>query len=205
MLAEDFSMNNLLLIVLPLATALSAWVALRLVVWGVLYPLAPRRMMGMTMQGALPANMRRIGEGVADMMLRQLADGSLKPGADAFLSVEPLISGHLDTFLAVRLKEKMPVISAFIGDKTVGKLKAAMMEEISELLPQVIDNYTSSLARDAGLKQKIADRIAHMPAAELEGMVAPVLKQAAGKATLPVLLVGFLCGLVPAMVLYLIK
>lgn len=195
-------MNNFLLIVLPVATALSAWVALRVVVWGVLYPLVPRRVLGMTLQGALPANMRQIGEGVANALLMQLADGSLKPGAEGLATLEPLISAHLDTFLAVRLKEKMPVISAFIGDKTVGKLKAAMMEEISELLPQVIDNYTASLAGDASLKQKITDKMAHMPAAELEGMVAPVLQQAAGKATLPVVVIGFLCGVVPAVVIY---
>lgn len=197
-------MNSLFLFVLPVATALSAWVTLRVVVWGVLYPLVPRRLMGMTLQGALPANMRQIGEGVANALLMQLADGSLKPGAEGLATVEPLISAHLDTFLAVRLKEKMPVISAFIGDKTVGKLKAAMMEEISELLPQVIDNYTASLAQDAGLKQRIADRIAHMRAAELEGMVAPVLKQATAKVTLPVILIGFLCGVVPAVVIYLL-
>ena len=183
---------------------MSAWVALRMVAWGVLYPLAPRRVLGVTLQGALPANIRRIGEGVAEAMMAQLADGSLKPGADAFLAVEPLISGHLDTFLAVRLKEKMPVISAFIGDKTVGKLKAAMMEEISELLPQVIDNYTASLARDAQLKQKIVEKVANMPAAELEGMVAPALKQAAGRAALPVIVIGFLFGIVSAVVIYLL-
>jgi len=197
-------MNNLLLIVLPVATALSAWVALRVVVWGVLYPLVPRKVLGITMQGALPANMKRIGEEVANALLMQLAAGGLAPGRDSMASVEPLISAHLDTFLAVRLKEKMPVISAFIGDKTVGKLKASMMEEISELLPQVIDNYTASLAQDAGLKQKITDRIAHMPAAELEGMVAPVLRQAAAKATLSVVVTGFLCGVVPAVVIYLL-
>lgn len=195
-------MNNLLLIVLPVATALSAWVALRVVVWGVLYPLVPRRVLGITLQGALPANMSHIGEGVSNALLMQLAEGSLTPGADGLASVEPLISAHLDTFLAVRLKEKMPVISAFIGDKTVGKLKVAMMEEINDLLPQVIDNYTTSLADDAGLKQRIADRIAHMRAAELEGMVAPVLKQAASRATLPVVVIGFLCGVVPAVILY---
>ena len=166
--------------------------------------MAPKRVLGVTLHGALPANMGRVGEGVAEAMLAQLADGSLKPGPEGMAAVEPLISAHLDTFLAVRLKEKMPVISAFIGDKTVGKLKAAMMEEISELLPQVIDNYTSSLARDAQLKGKIADRISQMPAAELERMVAPALRKVSRTLSLPVVMLGAVCGGLAAVVLYIV-
>lgn len=186
--------NNLLLLILPIATALTAWATLRLMLWGVLYPLTPQKLFGLTIQGALPANLGRIGETAADAIVSQLADGSLAPGADGLAAVEPIISGHLDTFLAVRLKEKMPVIAAFIGEKTVGKLKTAMMEEITELLPRVIDNCAASLAQDNQLKQKISDRIKNMQVGDLEAMVLPLLTDARRKLGFPVLVLGGLLG-----------
>lgn len=189
---------------MPLATALAAWATLQLVLWGVLYPLEPRRVAGVRLHGALPANLGRIGESMADAVAAQLADGGLAPGADGMAAVEPIISGHLDTFLAVRLKEKMPVIAAFIGDKTVGKLKTAMMEEISELLPRVIENYSSTLAQDGRLKQKIADRVANIQVAELERGVKPLLADARRKLGLPVALLGGLFGGVIALLVYLL-
>ncbi|MBX2906608.1 MAG: hypothetical protein KF744_11250 [Taibaiella sp.] len=194
--------NDLLLLLLPIATALTSWATLRLVLWGILYPLAPQKVLGLTIQGALPADLGRIGEAAADAIVLQLANGSLAPGADGLAAVEPIISGHLDTFLAVRLKEKMPVIAAFIGEKTVGKLKTAMMEEITDLLPRVIDNYTASLAQDNQLKQKISDRIANMQGSELEAMVQPLLTDASRKLGFPVLVLGGVIGSFLALVLH---
>ncbi len=60
-------------------------------------------------------------------------------------SLSPTIHKHLDTFLQVKLQEKLPIISTFVGESTLAKIKEAMMEEIELLLPEIISQYTDSL------------------------------------------------------------
>lgn len=52
---------------------------------------------------------------------------------------------HIDNFLRNKLKEKIPVVSMFIGDKTITQLKSVFMEELEELFPSVIKTYLSGL------------------------------------------------------------
>ena len=46
----------------------------------------------------------------------------------SFTSLLPLIDQNLDTFFKERLVQKMPVISMFIGEKTITQLKEVFIE-----------------------------------------------------------------------------
>ena len=56
------------------------------------------------------------------------------------------------SFSAVRLSDEMPVISMFIGDKTIGKVKAAFHEWDWILFPKVMKQYTGNLKSELDLE-----------------------------------------------------
>lgn len=58
-------------------------------------------------------------------------------GAESFSSLLPFIDAKLDEFFKLRLVQKMPVISMFIGDKTISQLKEVFIDELEQLLPQL--------------------------------------------------------------------
>jgi hypothetical protein len=50
-------------------------------------------------------------------------------------------------FLRIKLKDEMPMLSMFIGDKTITSLKKFFMQEIEILFPQVMKQFAANLEK----------------------------------------------------------
>ncbi len=61
-----------------------------------------------------------------------------------FDSVLPFIDAKLDDFFKHKLSEKLPMISMFIGDKTINQLKEVFIEELKQLFPELLSNLASN-------------------------------------------------------------
>ena len=66
------------------------------------------------------------------------ADNSDNSNFDAVL---PFIDAKLDDFFRHKLSEKLPMVSMFIGDKTINQLKEVFIEELKQLFPELITNF----------------------------------------------------------------
>jgi hypothetical protein len=69
----------------------------------------------------------------------------LKQG-DSFQKILPFIDAKLDEFFKERLVQKMPIISMFIGDKTIAQLKEVFLEELAQIFPALLSEFTQSTA-----------------------------------------------------------
>ena len=67
---------------------------------------------------------------------------------DAFDNLKPVINEKLDDFFRHKLSAKLPIISMFIGDKTIEDLKEVFMEELSLLFPLLIAEFSAHLNKD---------------------------------------------------------
>ncbi|RYE22820.1 MAG: hypothetical protein EOP51_12310 [Sphingobacteriales bacterium] len=76
---------------------------------------------------------------MGEMNAQSVTDKLINPATLAELT--PTIETHIDQFLRVKLLEKMPFLSTFLGESTLAKLKVGMMEEIELLLPEVMVQY----------------------------------------------------------------
>jgi hypothetical protein len=70
------------------------------------------------------------------------------PNEDAYHAILPLIDEKLDHFFDKTIKEKLPMISMFIGDKTVVQLKAVFLEELASLFPQIIQQFSENAKKE---------------------------------------------------------
>lgn len=110
-------------------------------------------------------------------------------------SIKPTIETHIDTFLKVKLLEKMPFLSTFIGESTQAKLKAGMMEEIEVLLPMVISEYAGTLIDRKNVEQMVADKIQNLPEGKLEEMLKSGLDKELSMLKMAGATSGFIIGL----------
>ncbi len=79
----------------------------------------------------------------------QISIGQILPEltqGDSFQKLLPLIDAKLDEFFKERLVQKMPVISMFIGDKTITQLKEVFLEELAQIFPALLSEFTQSTA-----------------------------------------------------------
>jgi hypothetical protein len=67
---------------------------------------------------------------------------------DPFEALKPTINDQLDHFFRHKLSAKLPMISMFIGDKTIEELKDVFMEELALLFPFLIQEFSAHLDKD---------------------------------------------------------
>ena len=65
-----------------------------------------------------------------------------------FDTLKPVINEKLDDFFRHKLSSKLPMISMFIGDKTIEELKEVFMEELALLFPMLISEFSAHLNQD---------------------------------------------------------
>jgi uncharacterized membrane protein YheB (UPF0754 family) len=115
--------------------------------------------------------------------------------------IMPLVEKHIDDFLRNKLKAKMPVIGMFIGDKTITSLKEVFLQEIEDLFPQVLKQFSGNLQNELDIETKIAQKIATIPPGRLEEMFSPALRyfQFTGA------IAGFIIGLINVIIFFLLE
>ena len=77
-----------------------------------------------------------------------------------FEKVAPMVEQHVDEFLRVKLAKQMPMISMFVGDKTIDKMKSVLMEELREIFPQVIGKFAGSLQEQISVEKLVKEKLA---------------------------------------------
>lgn len=112
-------------------------------------------------------------------------------------AMRPFIEEHIDTFLKVKLKEKMPAIAMFVGEKTLDTMKASLMDEIDILLPNLLQKYAGNLGDKINIESMLVAKINELPVAEL-------LNKHLKKEKMMFQLFGALSGLVIGVVLLLV-
>ncbi len=153
---------------------------------------------------AIPAKAPAIASGVgrylsgslfnADQMAAKLTDPA------TLQELTPVIESHIDIFLKEKLKEKMPAIAMFIGEKTIDLMKKSLMEEIDLLLPELLGRYIGNISDKLDIEKVLVKAVASLP----EGKIEELLYQYSGKERLLFQVWGALAGLVIGVVLVLL-
>lgn len=150
-------------------TGLFGWFLVWLLLKSLFYPYKPIQIGGFSWEGALYPMMRTFP---IESLIPTSNDGGL---ADAM----PFIDEKLDEFFKNKLKEKLPIISMFIGEKTITQLKSVFMDELQVLFPELIKHFTSTAT--AAVSQKLMSSI-------------PTLEPIIMKATKQVRWIAFIMG-----------
>jgi uncharacterized membrane protein YheB (UPF0754 family) len=150
---------------------LTIWMALKLL----FHPRHPKKILGVTLHGVFPKRQQQIAESLGRIVGQELFSfGDIEQTIthpDNVRRILPLAEEHIDNFLRVKLKEQMPMISMFIGDKTIGQLKAVFMNELEDLFPIIMKNYVANLRHDLDLERIVVEKIASFSADRLETML----------------------------------
>jgi uncharacterized membrane protein YheB (UPF0754 family) len=192
-------MNYWLLILIPLSSALIGWITIHILLKMLFHPRKLKRVFGITFQGVFPRRRQQI----AEQLGKQASTGFI-----SFDSIEqkisdpanldkilPVVEAHIDDFLRNRLGKEMPMISMFIGDKTIGKLKEAFMKEIGNMFPQVMKQYAANLKQDFNIQQIVSRKIASISGETLEKMLRQHMSGEIKLAGIAAAIVGLLVGL----------
>ena len=145
------------------------------------HPRKPIKIFGLTIQGIFPKNQRLIAEKLGQVVGKELLSfdeiEQKITSPENLEKLKPEIEAHIDNFLSHKLKEVFPMLSMFIGDKTITQLKAAFLLELESLFPVLIKGYMAKLQDDLDLEKIVTEKVANFSSEKLENILNQITKQ----------------------------
>ena len=193
-------MNTIMFWLQPFIAAFTGWFTTWIAIFMLFHPRKPINFLGIKIQGIFPKRQRQVAEKLGVMVASELihfdeiAEQLKNP--DMLSGLTPTIEKHLDNFLQVKLKEKMPVISMFVGTGTLDKIKEGMLEEIEILLPEIINQYTNSLSSKIDIEKMVTEKVSNFSSDKLEQILLSVMKKEFRVIELIGCVLGFVIGLI---------
>lgn len=189
---------NYWLLIIPVISAFIGWITNWIAIKMLFHPREPKRILGITFHGIFPKRQQQFAEKLGKLVSaeflsfndieQKISDpGNLK-------KIMPLIEQHVDDFLRTRLSDEMPVISMFIGDKTIDKLKTAFMKEIELLFPPVMKQYASNLRTELDLEQIVIKKVSGFSSDKLEEILYQIMSKEFRFVEIIGAVIGFIIG-----------
>jgi uncharacterized membrane protein YheB (UPF0754 family) len=197
---------NYWLILIPLISAFIGWVTNWVAIKMLFHPRQPKRILGITFHGIFPKRQKqfaeKLGKLVSDEFLSFSDIEEKISNPENLKKIMPVIENHIDDFLRTRLSNEMPVISMFIGDKTIGKLKGAFMTEIEDLFPKVMRQYAANLKTELDLEQIVIAKVSSFSSDKLEEVLFQIMSKEFRFVEIIGAVIGFIIGVAQVVITY---
>lgn len=169
------------LLSIPLLSALIGWFTIWVAIKMLFHPKVPVNILGIRFQGIYPAKQQQFGEKLGKLVSEEfLSFGEIEQkiaDPENLAKVLPLVDAHIDEFLHHKLSKLFPMISMFIGEKTIGSLKAAFMTELEALFPELMQQYAGQLQKELDIEHLVAEKIGLFPSEKLETLLYQALSK----------------------------
>lgn len=189
---------NYWLLLIPVISAFIGWVTNWVAIKMLFHPREPKKILGVTFHGIFPKRQQQFAEKLGKLVSAEFLsfdDIEQKISSPENLKkIMPMIENHIDDFLRNRLSTEMPVISMFIGDKTITKLKGAFMHEIELLFPQVMKQYAANLKSELDLEQIVIKKVSGFSSDKLEEVLYQIMSKEFRFVEIIGAVIGFIIG-----------
>ena len=195
---------NYWLILIPLISAFIGWFTNWVAIKMLFHPREPRKIMGITFQGIFPKRQQQFAEKLGRLVSAELLSfqdiESKITDKKNISKVMPVIEGHIDDFLRKTLSEEFPMLSMFIGDKTISNLKSIFMRRLEEIFPSTLQAYMGNLKQELDLEKIVVEKVAGFSSDKLEAILYQIMAREFRFVELIGAVLGFVIGLIQILI-----
>lgn len=172
---------NLWLLLIPFISAFIGWFTNWIAIKMLFHPKEPKKILGLTFHGIFPKRQKQFAEKLGKLVSNELLSFediekkiTQKENLDKIM---PHVETYVDSFLKNKLSETFPVLSMFIGDKTINQLKDAFMGELRTIFPEVMKKYMVNLKTDLDLETIVVKKVESFSSDKLESILNDIMKK----------------------------
>lgn len=195
---------NYWLLLIPFISAFIGWITNWVAIKMLFHPRNPKYILGYNIQGIFPKRQeqfaQKLGKLVSDELLSFEEIEQKITDQENLKNILPQLESHIDHFLRVKLSDAMPMISMFIGDKTIEKLKSVFMVELEDLFPKIMKQYSGTLKTQLDLEQIVTDKVKKFSSDKLEQILYQVMAKEFRFVEIIGGVLGFLIGLLQILI-----
>jgi uncharacterized membrane protein YheB (UPF0754 family) len=193
-------MNWTLLLLIPVISAFIGWFTNWIAIKMLFHPREPRKILGVTFQGIFPKRQQQFAEKLGKLVSQELLSftdiESRITNPENLDKIMPMVDKHIDDFLRVKLADAMPVVSMFIGDKTIAQLKEIFLAELRNLFPVIMSNYMGKLKDELDLEKIVVEKVGSFSSDKLESILNQIMAREFKFVEIIGAVLGFVIGLV---------
>ena len=189
-----------LLYLIPVISAFIGWFTNWIAIKMLFHPKNPIKILGITFIGIFPKRQAQFAEKLGKLVSAELLSfddiESKITNTDNIDQLMPQIDAHTDHFLRVKLADQMPVISMFIGDKTIQQMKSVFMTELKEIFPSIMKSYMGNLKKDLDLEKIVIEKVKGFSSDKLEQILNDIMSKEFRFVEIIGGVLGFIIGIV---------
>jgi uncharacterized membrane protein YheB (UPF0754 family) len=193
-------MNWWLMIIIPLISAFIGWVTNWVAIKMLFHPKKPVRVLGFTFQGIFPKRQMQFAQKLGALVSNELLSfdeiEAKITSEENLKKIMPIVETHVDEFLHKKLGEAFPMISMFIGEKTIGTLKGLFMNELETIFPVIMKGYMQNLQKDLDLEQIVITKVSNFSSDKLESILYQIMSKEFRFVEIIGGVLGFLIGVI---------
>ncbi|MCW5907931.1 MAG: DUF445 family protein [Chitinophagales bacterium] len=171
----------LVVLLLPLISALIGWFTNWVAVKMLFHPRHPRKILGITFHGIFPKRQYEVADKIGKLIAAEFLNASdVIPhltSKEQMQQIKALVEQRLDEYLNGTFKQKHPVLAAFLTEKRREEFKQEILEEIEFFAPEIIDHVVMKMERDFDVAGVIRGRVADLQVDRLEEILMVVLEK----------------------------
>ena len=198
---------NYWLLLIPVISAFIGWFTNWIAIKMLFHPRNPVNVLGITIQGIFPKRQEQFADKLGKLVAEELISFSeieqKVTDPENLKEILPHVESHIDEFLRVRLSKAMPMISMFIGDKTINELKKIFMEELENIFPQVMKEYMAKLQQQLNLEQMVAEKVKAFSTDKLEVILFQIMSREFRFVEILGGILGFMIGILQVLITFL--
>lgn len=188
-----------ILILIPFISAFIGWFTNWIAIKMLFHPKDPVQILGITFQGIFPKRQRQFAEKLGKLVSEELLsfkdiEGKITNPAN-INKLMPYVEEHIENFLRVKLAEQMPMISMFIGEKTIADLKIVFVSELTVLFPVIMKNYMGNLQSELDLEKIVTEKVIGFSSDKLEEILVAIMSKEFRFVEIIGGILGFLIGI----------
>jgi uncharacterized membrane protein YheB (UPF0754 family) len=189
-----------LILSIPLISAFIGWFTNWIAIKMLFHPRLPVKVLGLTIQGIFPKRQHQFAQKLGKLVSEELLsfkdiEAKITDGSN-LKQVMPIVETHIDNFLRNKLAAEMPIISMFIGDKTIEQLKSVFMKELESIFPVLMTSYMEKLKHELDLEAIVTEKVSNFSSDKLEEILQAIMSKEFRFIEVIGAILGFLIGIV---------
>ena len=172
---------NSWIILIPFISAFIGWFTNWIAIKMLFHPKEPKKILGITFHGIFPKRQRQFAEKLGILVSTELI--SFKEIEEKIVNPEniqkimPRVETRIDEFLRSKLGEAFPMISMFIGENTINKLKDVFMTELETIFPELIGSYMKDLESQLDLNKIVTEKVYGFSSDKMETILNQIMSK----------------------------
>ncbi len=189
----------------PLIGTITGWVTNWIAVKMLFHPKQPKNFLFFKVQGVFPKRQKVMAEKLGHIVASELFsidDVVEKMKSSDNKDVFGFVEKKIDDFIDIKLAANMPMLAMFLNDDLKVKIKTTLLDEISEVIPGVIDSYADKLKNEIDVKAVVYEKVVNFSSDKLEDILYSIMKKEFKFIELLGGVLGFIIGVIQLIILY---